>query len=186
MTSVPATLADLDGLPVVEVGLGHPDTAAAEHWLAALRPAPLLACTHLVREPRPQVALTLVFAPGETPPDLPGAGATATDVPRGAGAAAAGLPPAGVVREGGRAVLFPGVEALTGELTVAQIRSRSAIGRVEILGGGEAEGSAVVRTFDFVRPLWRDGTLVLVTMPAVGGLLVPFETRNPTPCCANH
>jgi len=69
---------------------------------------------------------------------------------------------------------------------VAQIRSLSAISRVEILGGGEAPDTAVVRTNDFVRPLWRDGTLVLVTMPAVGGLLVPFETRNPTPCCADH
>ena len=165
MTEAPATLADLDGLPVAGVGLGHPDTAAAEHWLASLRPAPLLACTHLVREPRPQVAWTLVFAAGEEPP---------------------GLPPLEVDREGGRAVIFPGSESLTGDLTVAEIRSRSAIGRVEVLGGGEADDAAIVRTGDFVRPLWRDGTLVLVTTPAVGGLLVPFETRNPTPCCAAH
>ena len=165
MTKAPATLADLDGLPVVGVGLGHSGTAEAEHWLASLRPAPLLACTHLVREPSPQVAWTLVFAPGEKPPDLP---------------------PAEVDREGGRAVVFPGSESLTGDLTVAEITSRSAIGRVEVLGGGEADDTAVVRTNDFVRPLWRDGTLVLVTMPAAGGLLVPFETRDPTPCCAAH
>jgi hypothetical protein len=165
VTSVPATLADLDGLPVVGVGPGHPDTAAAEHWLASLSPAPLLACTHLVRDPRPQVVCTLVFPAGEVPPDLP---------------------PVDVDREGGRAVVFPGVEALTGELSVAEIRLRSAIGRVEVLGGGEAADTAVVRTGDFVRPLWRDGTLVLVATPAAGGVLVPFETRNPTPCCAAH
>ncbi|WP_199513969.1 hypothetical protein [Nucisporomicrobium flavum] len=159
-----SSLTDLDGLPVVGVGLGHPDTAAAEHWLASLDPQPLLACTHLVRRPHPQVAWTLIFA-GEVPADLPRADVSA---------------------EGGRAVVFPGVELLTGELTVADILARSAIDRVEILGGAEADPSAVVRTNDFVRPLWRDGTLVLVTMPAAGGALVPFETRHPTPCCAAH
>ncbi|MEV4707030.1 hypothetical protein [Actinoplanes sp. NPDC049316] len=161
MTSLSPT--GFDGLPVVEAG-GHPDTAAAEHWLASLDPQPVLACTHLVREPRPQVTCTLIFA-GEPPADLPRAEGS---------------------RDGGRAVVFPGVQRLTGELTVADVLAVSAIDRVEILGGGSADSSAVVRTNDFVRPQWRDGALVLVTMPAVGGVLVPFETRNPTPCCAAH
>ena len=31
-----------------------------------------------------------------------------------------------------------------------------------------------------------DGTVTLVLRPAVGGVLVPFEQPNPTPCCADH
>ena len=60
-------LADLAGLPVHGVSLEHPGTVAAEHWLASLSPAPVLACAHLVRSPRPHVALSLVFA--GAPPD---------------------------------------------------------------------------------------------------------------------
>lgn len=87
---------------------------------------------------------------------------------------------------GGRAVRFPGVDALTGTLTVAEVLAASAIDRVEILGGTPAEPSAVVDTQDFVRPQWRGDELVLTVMPAAGGRLVPFETPNPTPCCAAH
>ena len=87
---------------------------------------------------------------------------------------------------GGRAVRFPGVDALTGSLTVAEVLAASAIDRVEILGGAQASPSAVLDTRDHVRPQWHDGELVLTVMPAAGGRLVPFETRNPTPCCAAH
>ena len=37
-----------------------------------------------------------------------------------------------------------------------------------------------------VHPQWQDGELVLTLMPAVGGVLVPFEVPDPTPCCADH
>ena len=86
----------------------------------------------------------------------------------------------------GRAVRFPGVDALTGTLTVAEVLAASAIDRVEILGGGTAPPEAVLDTRDFVRPQWRDGALVLTVTPAAGGCYVPFETRHPTPCCAAH
>jgi len=167
VTSTPATLADLDGHPAVGVDLGHRDTATADHWLTGLDPAPALACTHLVRSPVPHVACSLVFL-GGPPPGLDQLDRLDLD------------------REGARAVLFPGAENMIGELTVEEILASSAIARVEVLGGGAAEGSALVRTNDFVRPQWRDGELVLVTMPAAGDRLVPFETRNPTPCCAAH
>ncbi|MFI7544901.1 hypothetical protein [Actinoplanes sp. NPDC049599] len=151
------------------VSLGHPDTAAAEHWLASLSAVPVLACTHLVRSPRPHVALSLVFA----------------------GAAPAGLgapSPEAVAQHtvSGRAVLFPGVQLLVGTLSVAEVRELSAIERVEVLGGGEADPAALISTGGFVRPQWRAGVLTLTTTPAAGGLLVPFETRHPTPCCAAH
>ncbi|AGL15113.1 hypothetical protein [Actinoplanes sp. N902-109] len=162
-TPVPA-LADLDGLPVLEVSLGHRDIVTAEHWLASVAPAPLLACTHLVRTPAPQVAWSLVFA---TAPQLE-------------------LPPCAAPLGEGRAVVFPGSAALLGDLTVREILELSAIDRVEILGTGPADPALTVRTDDHVRPLWRGGELVLITMPAAGSTLVPFETRNPTPCCADH
>jgi hypothetical protein len=75
---------------------------------------------------------------------------------------------------------------LTGSLPVSEVLSVSAITRVEILGGGEADPALILDTGDFVRPLWRAGTLVLTVMPAAPGHVVPFETRNPTPCCAAH
>jgi hypothetical protein len=55
-----------------------------------------------------------------------------------------------------------------------------------VLGGGIAEDSDRLDTRDFVRPQFRDGELVLTATPAVGGVLVPFESRNPTPCCGDH
>jgi hypothetical protein len=86
----------------------------------------------------------------------------------------------------GRAVIFPGVDELTGVLPVAVVLARSAIDRVEILGGGPVDPETPLDTTDFVRPQWQDGELVLTVMPAAGGRLVPFETRDPTPCCATH
>jgi hypothetical protein len=87
----------------------------------------------------------------------------------------------------GRAVLYPGAAALTGTLTVAELVSRSAIERVQVLGTAESPDPATrLVTREFVRPHWQDGELVLAAMPAVGGTLVPFEVPDPTPCCADH
>ncbi|MFG1609339.1 hypothetical protein [Actinoplanes sp. NPDC049265] len=89
-------------------------------------------------------------------------------------------------REGARAVRYPGVDALTGSLPVAEVLALSAIDHVEILAGGPADPSLILDTDDFVRPTWRNGSLTLTVMPATDGHVVPFETRNPTPCCAAH
>ena len=88
--------------------------------------------------------------------------------------------------ERARAVVFPGVEALVGILTVDEVLAQSAIERVTLLGGGTPPPDQPVDTRDFVRPLWMDGTWTLVVQPAEGGRLVPFESPNPTPCCADH
>jgi hypothetical protein len=154
---------------IVGVSLGHVTLAEADHWIQSLTPAPVLACTHLLSEPYPHVAISLLTAHSfETPPDLAAAASTA----------AAG--------QFGRAVRFPGVERLTGSLTVSEILQRSSIARVEVLGSGPATPDTVVETGDFVRPQFRNGELILVTTPAAGGTLVPFETRTPTPCCTDH
>ncbi|GIE82675.1 hypothetical protein Aph02nite_86250 [Actinoplanes philippinensis] len=154
---------------IVGVSRGHATLAEADHWIQALTPAPVLACTHLISEPFPHVAISLLTAHTfETDPELATAVATAE------------------AGKSGRAVRFPGVERLTGALTVSEILQRSSIARVEILGGGQATPDTVVETGDFVRPQFRDGELILITTPAAGGTLVPFETRTPTPCCADH
>jgi hypothetical protein len=154
---------------MVGVSLGHREVSEADHWILSLDPAPVLACTHLVRVPFPHVAISL---------DGAAAFATAPELREAAELAAAG--------GSGRAVVFPGVAQLTGVLTVAEVLALSAIDRIEVLGGETPDPSTPVDTGDFVRPQWRAGELVLSTTPAVGGRLVPFETRNPTPCCGEH
>lgn len=153
----------------VGVSLGHRPLSEADHWILALTPPPALACTHLVKEPYPHVAISLVTtAAYDTAPELRDA----------AEAAASG--------RCGRAVLYPGVAHLVGTLTVAEVLAVSAIDRVEVLGAGVASPDALLDTGDHVRPVFRDGSLVLTATPAAGGRLVPFERRDPTPCCAAH
>ncbi|GII24588.1 hypothetical protein [Planosporangium mesophilum] len=162
---------------VVGLDLDHDSVEAAEHWLHELvqrlgRPAGLVACTHLVYEPHPHVALSL-----SQPVEVDGGPHTA-----GARTAAARHE----ARSGGRAVYYPGVDALTGTLTVAEVIERSAVERVVMLGGAEAAPETVLHTLDYVRPTWTDGRLTLVTRPAPEGSLVPFELKYSTPCCADH
>jgi hypothetical protein len=176
----------LDDLRVVGAGLAHPDTVAAEHWLASQEWKPVVACTHLMQSPTPHVAVSLAFASSDRAgADAAAAASTSDSAPgfAGAGAAAAAAHEA---RQSGRAVIYPGVELLVGTLSVAEILAVSAITRVEVLGSGSADPAALVETGDFVRPQWRAGELVLTTTPAADDRLVPFETRNPTPCCAAH
>jgi hypothetical protein len=171
-------------MTVIGLDLGHRTTVAAEHWLAAMPPVPgLLACTHLVRGARPRVVITLA-APGgldtATLPPMPDPGHD--DGGEGASLAAAADHAAG---RAGRAVIFPGVLALTGTLTLADLLSHSAIERVHVLGGTTPDPApeTLVDTRDFVRPQWMDGRLTLVATPAPAGRIAPFEVPNPTPCC---
>ena len=46
--------------------------------------------------------------------------------------------------------------------------------------------TSVKDTLDYVRPMWKDGRLTLVTRPAPEESLAPFELKNSTPCCADH
>ncbi|MFD8381518.1 hypothetical protein ACFV2X_23780 [Streptomyces sp. NPDC059679] len=94
-------------------------------------------------------------------------------------------------RSGGRAVVYPGVERLTGTVSVADLLAWTAVDRITVVGAPMADGqgpdpATPVLTRDHVRPEWRDGRLTLALMPAAGGALAPFEVPNPTPCCADH
>ncbi|MDN3026139.1 hypothetical protein [Streptomyces sp. S.PB5] len=160
---------------------GVRDLRTADHLLRELAAELALAedvfgCTHLVRGDRPRVALSLAL------PSEPLLSTVRERLAAEGHEVCDGLPdPAG------RAVLYPGAAAVTATLTVAQVLTRSAIDRVTVLGapGPPAPGTLLV-TRDHVRPQWRDGELVLTTMPAAGGVLVPFEVPEPTPCCADH
>ncbi|MFE2584619.1 hypothetical protein [Streptomyces sp. NPDC059378] len=94
-------------------------------------------------------------------------------------------------RRAGRAVSYPGADALTGTVTVADLLGLSAVDEVVVVGAPSADGggpdpATAVHTRGHVRPEWRDGRLTLALVPAVGGTLAPFEVPNPTPCCADH
>jgi hypothetical protein len=155
-------------MTVLRFDPGHRSTREAEHWLADLPPVPgLVACTHLVHDDRPRVAVTVATATRTVLPGFPD-GVEATD------------------QDGGRAVVYPGVELLTGTMTVADLLAKSAIDRVRVIGGPQPSGETLVDTRDFVRPQWMEGTLTLVATPAADGRIAPFEVPNPTPCCADH
>jgi hypothetical protein len=165
----------------VFVGLSRGDAtvAAAEHWIRSLvadRPD-VVACTHLVREPVPHVAVSLAVT---TPMPVP---ATAEEFVAAARTARAEH----VGRSAGRAVLYPGMASLVGTVTVSDVLTAGAIERVTVLGGDPNPSPSVeVDTRDFVRPQWMDGRLTLVTLPAPNGRIAPFELPNPVPCCADH
>lgn len=157
---------------------------AAEHWVHDLVPAAgragVIACTHLVQSPFPHVAISIEAI--ETTAGAAVEAVTSAEMAVAAEQAAA----AHAARTGGRAVLYPGVEALVGTLTVAELLERSAIERVTVLGGEPATPDTPLHTRDFVRPQWMDGALTLVTTRVAGGGIAPFEVPNPTPCCGNH
>jgi len=88
-------------------------------------------------------------------------------------------------RSSGRVVHFPGSETLTGTVLVADVLA-TLIDRVVALGGGHAAPDSPLVTRSFLRPRWDAGELVLHVQQAVGDTWVPFETPNPTPCCAVH
>ncbi|WP_223167520.1 hypothetical protein [Nonomuraea sp. SYSU D8015] len=90
-------------------------------------------------------------------------------------------------RRAGRVVTYPGRDGLTGTVSVGALLGGSAIERVLVLASPDPPGDDVlVVTAGHVRPVWRDGLMTLLAMPAAGGRIAPAEVPNPTPCCADH
>lgn len=162
----------------VDAGIGDVlDADRLLHRMAAelALPEDTFGCTHLVRDDRPRVVVSLSL-PARPLPD------TLRERLAGYGAVSPGLPDAV-----GRAVLYPGASALTGTMTVAELLAGSAIAHVTVLGTpGPPDPDTRVVTRDHVRPQWQRDELVLAATPALGGTLVPFEAPDPTPCCADH
>ena len=170
----------------VYVGLDRGDTtvAAAEHWLHELLEGTdqsgIVTCTHFVRVPTPHVAVSVALPAGAAVPPLP---EPAEQFAEGARIArdehASGT--------GGRAVTFPGRTAMVGVMTVAELLSAGAIERVAVLGSSAHPDPATeVDTLSYVRPQWMNGSLTLLTQPANGGRLAPFELADQKDCCSDH
>jgi hypothetical protein len=83
-------------------------------------------------------------------------------------------------------VRFPGAENARAVMTVAELQERCGIDQVEALGGLPVEDDTLVDTRDFIRPIRRDGQVVLLVQPAAGGVLIPFEVEHQQRCCADH
>jgi hypothetical protein len=173
--------------------------AETEHALLGLGrrvdlPPAALLCTHMVRDSQPHYAFSLAvsdeaclthvqtyFAAWDS--------AISHDRPSASSGYSEGLRLAtgeAFARSGGRSVRFPGWAGIVGSPTVAEVLATTAIDRLEVLGGAAANPADVLRSRDFVRPLWRHGELVLPVLPAGAGAVAPFEVPNPTPCCGEH
>jgi hypothetical protein len=186
---------------VVGLDLEHLDERRADHDLLELvRSLPdgdvTEAATHWASAEGPHVALSVALDGRSLEPllqRLPELGERWCAVVAGevhGDAALAGATDAArkahVARTSGRVVLFPGSAALVGTLPVRDLLDRSAVDRVQVLTAAEAAPDAVVDTRGHVRPTWQRGQLVLLAQPAVGDRLVPYESPDPTPCCADH
>lgn len=198
---------------VIGVDAGSANLREADHTLHRLAtaldlPPRTIACTHLVRSgDRPRTVLSIALPDADTAqtvwdrltPARPDATAPVTAAalgsrrhgPHAAAEGAAVAAAEHALKSGGRAVIYPGVEHLTGTVTVTDLLARSAIDRLVMVGAPSGDGDGPdpavrVLTHDHVRPEWRDGRLALALAPAPGGSFAPFEVPNPTPCCADH
>ncbi|MCT9935234.1 hypothetical protein N5079_34035 [Planotetraspora sp. A-T 1434] len=191
--------APMTGSAILGIDSRSRTVTEAEHLLHTVvealgLPSGVIGCTHFVRTGLPHVACSLAVP---SPVDLAllpegvsgslssgslGESRTGPDADGAARAAAEHE-----TRGGGRIVLFPGRDQLVGTVSVGDLLARSAIDRVLVLAQTDPPPADVqVVTNDHVRPVWQDGRMTLLTMPALGGRLTPAEIPNPTPCCADH
>jgi hypothetical protein len=173
----------------------HARHTDAEHLLREVLGAvrePVTACTHLVDTPWRHEAVSVEGEPAALAAVAdairrvaPDAAVVLGDREEGPADRRAGAREAAAAhrhRTGGRAVQFPGVDLLVGDVTVDDVVARTAIDRVES-SHGEFAADAVVQTGGYVRPRYLDGELVLLVGHADPRRLMPWEVRNPTPCC---
>lgn len=187
-------------MTLIGIDAGSRTLREADHLVQALvdrlsLPPDTMACTHPIRSDTAHIAVSIAL-PGHLLTPLVTLARTAdmgiafggsrsgpVEFAAGAAQAVAQLGDG----EAGRAVVYPGVEALTGVVTVDAVLASTAIERVAVLGGqGDPAGQDKIRTRNHVRPEWREGVLTLVTTPVRDGVLAPFEVPNPTPCCADR
>ena len=192
---------------IIAVDADSRDTVEAEHLLHELlgpTSGPVVACTHVVAGDHPHVAVSITLTsdptadlaaqvrewaaersigsaitwPGASGPELSGP----SPLVRGAYLAAVET----ALGSSGRLVRFPGSEHANGVMTAEELRERCGIDQVEALGGLPVEDDTLVDTRDFIRPIRRDGRVVLLVQPAAGGVLIPFEVEHQQKCCADH
>ncbi|ONI67934.1 hypothetical protein BWI15_33250 [Kribbella sp. ALI-6-A] len=189
---------------IIAVDAASRDTAEAEHVLhELLAPAaiPVIACTHAITGgDTPHLAVSIAAATDELEAHVRrwcadhGAGSAFTR----SGATAPDLAgPSPLVRGAyvaavesalgaGRLVRWPGCEHAYGVQTAAALRAKAGIDYVEALGGLPVTDDTVIDTRDFVRPVRREGQVILQVQPAAGGVLIPFEAEHQHKCCSDH
>ncbi|MEV0469763.1 hypothetical protein [Streptomyces prunicolor] len=186
--------------PVIGVDAGTTTLREADHLIRDLTttlglPPGTVACTHLIRtEGRRGTAVSFALPEEGSAEEVwqrltaTEMGAALDDRRHGPSEAAALAAAEHAARRSGRAVLYAGVERLTGTVTVADLLESTAIDQLTVVGAPltTTDPTTPILTQDHVRPEWREGRLVLALVPAVGNTLAPFEVPNPTPCCADH
>ncbi|WP_030380535.1 MULTISPECIES: hypothetical protein [unclassified Streptomyces] len=206
MTSLPPLSSGVR--TVIGVDAGSAPLREADHLIHDLAaglalPPTTVACTHPVRTGRrPHLATTfalpdeataravwhrLVAHLASAAPETGAAYAELRHGPEELAEAAAGAAREHAHRESGRAVLYPGADAVTGTVTLEHLLTHTAIEQATVLGTPEPPApTAEIETRAHVRPTWHTGHLTLALTPAPAGRLAPFEVPNPTPCCADH
>jgi hypothetical protein len=185
---------------IIAVDADSRDALEAEHLLHELLASvagPVVACTHVVSGgDRPHLAVSITGSPDLDTAHLTHEVGSAIIRPGAAEPVVAG--PSRLVRgayvaavetalgTAGRLVRFPGQEHARGVVTAAELRERCGIDQVEALGGIAVDDDSLVDTLDFIRPIRRNGQVVLVVQPAAGGVLIPFEVEHQQKCCADH
>jgi hypothetical protein len=163
--------------------VGVPAQAADAHLLADLDAAlagtgrrAVWVQTHVDRTgPAPVVTASWQLDDG---PDLPAELFAALS--GGTAAPADGAP------DDGRAVRFPGGDAVPVRLTVAQLLATTAVDRVVGIGA-PAHPEDVVDTVDgFLRPVRHPDGVELLVDPAGPGTWRPVEISTPHECCGGH
>ncbi|WP_112245260.1 hypothetical protein [Kribbella monticola] len=195
---------------IIAIDAASRNTTEAEHLFHELlgpAPGPVIASTHTISTPNhPHLAISLTIPAtgsaglgvvdrvrgwlgeravgaaitwsGASEPELSGP----SQLVRGAYAAAV----ESALGTAGRLVRFPGSEHVRGAMTALQLRDLCGIDHIEALGGLPVDDDTVIDTLDFIRPIRRDGRVVLLVQPAAGGALIPFEVEHQQKCCADH
>lgn len=185
---------------IIAVDADSRDTVEAEHLLHDLLDSvtgPVVACTHVVSGgDRPHLAVSIsstselsgwtssrevgsaIIQPGAAEPVVAGP----SRLVRGAYVAAV----ESALGTAGRLVRFPGQEHARGVLPAAKLREYCGIDAIEALGGLPVAEDSLVDTLDFIRPIRRNGRIILQVQPAAGDILIPFELEHQQTCCADH
>ena len=191
---------------IIAVDANSRDTLAAEHVLHQLLAnvsGPVVACTHVVPGgDRPHIAVSIAGSDlgplGGGLGSEPVVGKVGSAIIQAGAAEPVVAGPSQLVRgayvaavesalgTAGRLVRFPGQEQARGILTAAELRERGGIDEVEALGGLPVEDDTLIDTRDFLRPIRRNGRVVLLVQPAAGGVLIPFEVEHQQKCCVDH
>ncbi|WP_409484943.1 hypothetical protein [Arsenicicoccus dermatophilus] len=80
---------------------------------------------------------------------------------------------------GGRLFVFPGQSELGGAMTAMELLERTIIDELVVPGHPwPIEGEARIEGLDFVRPVFRQGVVVLTLRPMGPGQFQPFEKRR--------